>query len=55
MTKDDWRCGPNIGRNTNTPWFRGVYDDEDNGPMNEDMLQLMERKEKADEQEKPGV
>ena len=33
MERDDWRSGPHIARNTNTPWFMAVYDDEDNAPM----------------------
>ena len=34
MTRDDL-TGPYIARNTNTPWFKAVYDDEDNVPMND--------------------
>ena len=60
MEKDDWRCGPNIGRNTNTPWFRAVYDDEDNAQMPDaaeraDYITLEEAERKYATDEKPGV
>ena len=54
--RDDWRCGPNIGRNTHTKWFRApIYDDEDNAPMTDDLIDWMEREEPHEQHEEPRV
>ena len=55
MQHNDWRTGPEIAKNTNTPWAcRLVYDDEDNGPMTEEMAARPWRQEEQHE-EKPGI
>lgn len=57
MEPDDWRTGPRIARNTNYAWNRRIiYDDEDNVPMMDDLIDWMERSEEPYEQpEKPSI